>query len=233
MYEVLEIRKGGGILAAWPVVYWKKDEAKHICMPSLTQKLGILFAPTDAKRVEVQSANQRLASELMEKLGHPADFNQNFHENFTDWLPFFWKGYTQTTRYTYVLEDIADPATLWKDMRPHHRRVIRKAEKLGVRIADDLELPQFIELNRKTFSRQGLTPVTGEDTIRRLDAACCANAGRKILGGVDSQGRIHAAVYIAWANDTAYCLMGGASRNCGRAARICWRYGKPSNSPAR
>ena len=31
---------------------------------------------------------------------------QNFHYGITDWLPFYWEGYRQTTRYTYMLKDI-------------------------------------------------------------------------------------------------------------------------------
>ena len=34
--------------------------------------------------------------------------------------------------------------------------------------------------------------------------------GVRSLRGVDSQGRVHAAVYVAWADNTAYYLMGGS-----------------------
>lgn len=210
MYEILEIKKGHEIQAAWPIVHLKKDGAKHVCMPALTQKLGILFAPSNAKPVEVQSTNQKLATELMDQLGEAASFHQNFHENFTDWLPFFWRGYAQTTRYTYVLEDVSDPAALWNRMRRNHRRDIRRAERLGIRIKDNLEMARFLELNRKTFTRQGKEPLASDEIICRLDQACCANAGRRIFAGVDSQGRVHAAVYVAWADNTAYYLMGGS-----------------------
>src|SRR5580700_10078789 len=117
MYEILEVKKGDGIQAAWPIVYRKIDGVKHVCMPSLTQKLGILFAPSNAKPVEEQSTNQKLTTELIEQLGDTASFHQNFHENFTDWLPFYWRGYSQTTRYTYVLEDLSDLNILWNNVR--------------------------------------------------------------------------------------------------------------------
>jgi hypothetical protein len=210
MYEILEINEGDGIQAAWPIVYRNSYEAEHVCMPPLTQKLGMLFAPSDTQPAETQSRNQELATELIEQLGDTASFHQNFHENFTDWLPFYWQGYTQTARYTYVLEDISDLTSVWNGMRPNHRRDIRKATKSGIRIIDTLDTEAFLELNRKTFTRQGREPLASDALILRLDRACCANAGRKIFAGVDSEGRIHAAVYIAWANDTAYYLMGGS-----------------------
>ena len=213
MYEILEINEGGGVRAAWPIVCSKSDGAKHVCMPALTQKLGILFAPSAARPVEAQSKNQRRTTELIEQLGDTASFHQNFHENFIDWLPFYWQGYAQTTRYTYVLEDISDLTSVWNGMRPNHRRDIQRATRLGIRIIDSLDIAKFLELNRKTFTRQGLEPLASDELILRLDRACSANAGRKIFAGVDSQGRIHAAVYIAWANDTAYYLMGGSEPN--------------------
>jgi hypothetical protein len=209
MYEILEVKKGDGIQAAWPIVYRKVEGVKDVCMPSLTQKLGILFAPSNARPVEAQSTNQKLTTELIERLGDTASFHQNFHENFTDWLPFYWRGYSQTARYTYLLDDISDLTVLWNELRPNHRRDIRRAEKHGIRIKDNLEVTRFLELNRKTFARQGKESPVSDDVICRLDRACCANAGRKIFAGVDSQGRVHAAVYVAWADDTAYYLMGG------------------------
>jgi len=114
---------------------------------------------------------------------------------------------------TYVLEDISDLASVWNGMRPNHRRDIQRATRLGIRIIDSLDMAKFLELNRKTFTRQGREPLASDELILRLDRACCANAGRKIFAGVDSQGRIHAAVYIAWSNDTAYYLMGGSEPN--------------------
>jgi hypothetical protein len=210
MYEILEIRKGDRIQAAWPIVHRGDDGAKHVFMPALTQKLGILFPLSDAKPVEVQSTNQKLTTELMEQLGDTASFHQNFHENFTDWLPFCWQGYNQTTRYTYVLKDISVIDALWNNMRVNCRNKIRKAQKLGITVKDNLELAQFLDLNRKTFARQGREPLASDELICRLDEGCCANAGRRIFAGLDSQGRVHAAVYVAWADDTAYYLMGGS-----------------------
>jgi len=209
-YEILEVVKGGRIKAAWPILRSIERARQRVYMPPLTQKLGILFAPSDANPAELQSANQSFTNELLDRLGDVNEFIQTFHENFTDWLPFFWRGYSQSTRYTYVLEDISDPKRLWIEMRPHHRRYIRRAERLGIEIRDDLQLDQFVELNRKTFERQGLRPPASDDIIFRVDEACRVHAGRKIFAGVDALGRVHAAVYVAWAANTGYYLMGGS-----------------------
>jgi hypothetical protein len=209
MHEILEIKQGDEIQAAWPIVFADGDEAKHVCMPALTQKLGILFAPTSARPVEAQSKNQRLTTELIERLGDTVSFHQNFHENFNDWLPFCWQGFHQTTRYTYVFEDMTDLNVLWNNLRQKTRTEIRQAQKLGIQIKDDLDLGQFVDVIRKTFARQNRSPLGNDELVRRIDTACSQNAGRKIFAGVDLQGRVHAAVYVAWVGDQAYTLMGG------------------------
>ena len=209
MHEILEIKQGDEIQAAWPIVFADGDEAKHVCMPALTQKLGILFAPTSARPIEAQSKNQRLTTELIEQLGDTASFHQNFHENFNDWLPFCWQGFNQTTRYTYVFEDMSDLDALWNNLRQKTRTEIRQAQKLGIQIRDDLDLDQFLDVIRKTFARQNRSPLGDDELVRRVDTACFQNAGRKILAGVDLQGRVHAVVYVAWVGNQAYTLMGG------------------------
>jgi hypothetical protein len=35
-------------------------------------------------------------------------FSQSFHHSITNWQPLSWKGFTQTTRYTYILKDLSD-----------------------------------------------------------------------------------------------------------------------------
>ncbi len=110
-------------------------------------------------------------------------------------------------------------------MRPPNRRVIRKAQRLGIRIRDGLELPQFLDLNRKTFSRQNREPLTTDDVVTRMDEACLAHGGRRIFFGEDAQGRVHAAVYVAWADGTAYYLMGGSEpdlRDSGAQILAMW-----------
>jgi hypothetical protein len=224
-YDILELVHNDEIHAAWPIVYLTRDDARHVYMPPLTQKLGILFAPAGARTTELLSLNQKRSGELIDRLGPIVTLQQNFHESFTDWLPFYWRGYGQTTRYTYVLENISDQKVLWDGMRPNHRRDIRRAARLGIRIKDDLELPKFLELNRKTFARQGKQPLASDDVIYRVDTACRSNAGRKIFAGVDPQGKVHAAVYIAWAGDTAYYLMGGSEpelRQSGAQVLVLW-----------
>jgi hypothetical protein len=225
-YKLLEVRNPeGDLLAAWPLVYREADSGLIYEMPVLTQKLGIIFAPSTLKAIEEQSAKQKLTDELIKLIDYAHQFHQQFHETFTDWLPFYWQGFAQTTRYTYILQDLTDIDRVWSELRPNHRRDIRRSERLGIRVRDDLALSEFLELNRQTYARQGLLPVADDDTIHRVDAACLKHARRKIFAGVDVSGNVHAAVYVAWWRDTAYYLMGGSDtrfRDSGAQLLTLW-----------
>jgi hypothetical protein len=225
-WQILAIPKGGSELAAaWPLVSYRAGKSFYVQMPMLSQKLGILFAPTTAKYAENLSRQHTLIDQLIDKVPAFTSFTHSFHESFTNWLPFAWRGFEQTTRYTYLLDGIENHDTLWQEMRTTARTEIRKAVRSKLSVYDDIDLELFLALNNKTFERQGLEPPIAHETIRRVDQALLANAGRKILSAKDASGVIHAAVYIAWHRGTAYYLMAGADptlRRSGAQYLLMW-----------
>ncbi len=209
-WRVLTVEKGGELVAAWPVVTSESRQGLSVVMPPLTQKLGALFATSPSKYAESLSTQHELTGQLIDQLPPTVQFRHQFHENFTNWLPFYWRGYSQTTRYTYVLDNIAHQDATWNQMRPASRKSIRKAEKIGLSVRDRLPLDRFLDLNQMVFSRQGKQPPVADETICRLDQACSRRGQRKIFSAVDKQDRIHAALYLVWDNATAYYLMSGS-----------------------
>jgi lipid II:glycine glycyltransferase (peptidoglycan interpeptide bridge formation enzyme) len=151
-------------------------------------------------------------------------FEQNFHPSVTNWLPFHWRGFEETTRYTYVLPDLTDVDAVWKGTRANVRTDVRKAEKT-LKIRDDLGLDAFLRVHEMTFTRQGMTMPYGRDLVARIDAACAERGRRKILFAVDAAGAVHAAAYLVWDVGSAYYLMGGADpdlRNSGAGSLVVW-----------
>jgi hypothetical protein len=193
-------------------------------MPLMTQKLGVLFAPSNAKYAEKLSNEHDVAGELIDQLPTGGAFYHQFHEAFTNWLPFYWRGFRQTTRYTYLLTGIKDHARLWNEMRHKARTNINKAARMGVQVGD-LEFDELLDLNDKVFERQELETPVPRELLIRVDEACQAHAGRKILAARDPQGRVHAASYIVWDHHTAYYLLAGsepALRGSGSLALAGW-----------
>jgi hypothetical protein len=224
-YQILTVERGGAIQAAWPVVVSQEAAGPRVGMPELTQKLGILFAPSDAKYAERLSDEHRLIEQLIGRLPEGCAVDQNFHERFTNWLPFYWKGFSQTTRYTYLIENLGDLDGVWANLRTNARRVIRKAMKEGVRLKETDDLECFYNIHMKTFQRQGMENPYSLHLLARIDSAVGKHAGRKAFVAEDSAGRPHACEYLVYDERCAISLLRGADpalRGSGASALLEW-----------
>src|SRR3989338_196840 len=147
IWDVSIVEKNGEIVASLPY-YSKKIYGKSaITMPPLTQTMGpwIKYPPGQKLATKI-SYEKDILKELISKLPRFDYFEQNFHHSVTNWLPFFWNKFNQTTRYTYIIRDLSNADRLFSDLRENIRRNIRKAEKeLTVKQGDDVE--KFYQLN--------------------------------------------------------------------------------------
>lgn len=235
-YRVLAVYRGEEIAAAWPLVLQKKVGLSVCAMPRLTQTLGILFRPSTAKYANQLGEQKKLAGELVSQLPAYHYFNQNFSYHFTNWLPLYWQGFRQTTRYTYVIDDLHDLDAVWAGMRENIRWDIRKAERIGLTVKDDLGLDCLVRQSELTFGRQGMVLPYPVDLLKRLDEACAARGCRKMFFAVDPDGSVHAALYLVWDKKSAYYLLGGGNpelRRSGATALLVWEAIRFSSSVTR
>lgn len=224
-YRVIFVHRGDEIAAAWPLVMQKELGLSVCTMPLLTQTLGIMFRPSSAKYANQLGEQKKLVSELLSQLPRHHYFSQNFHYHFTNWLPLYWQGFQQTTRYTYVIENLSDIDAVWSGMRENIRREIRKARNSGLEVRDDLGLECLVRQNELTFRRQGKALPYPVDLLRRLDERCAYLGCRKMFFAVDPEGSVHAAAYLVWDEKSAYYLLGGGDpelRRSGAAALLMW-----------
>jgi hypothetical protein len=227
-WDVALVQKGSQIVAAMPYVLRRKYGLRVISQPALTPRLGPWFRPVEANT----NSGKKLANEkdlmqaLIDQLPAFDYFNQCWHYTRTNWLPFSWNGFQQTTLYTYLLPQLGQPDKLWSGLQENVRTHCRTASnryKLTVR--DDLPLDAFIRLNQMTFHRQHMRMPYSETYLRRLDAACAERGCRKFFIAVDPEGRHHAGTYIVWDENSAYGLMNGADpefRNSHATSLCMW-----------
>ena len=225
-WDVVTVEKGGEIQAAMPYIVKKKLGLTLLTQPALTQNLGPWIRPTYAKYAKRLSREKDLMQALIDQLPTYTLFQQNWHHTVTNWLPFYWKGFEQTTRYTYRIDDLNDEESIWKEIQSNIKREIRKASnREGVVVRDDLGIDEFLSLNEMVFSRQGKTLPYTKAFVENLDAAATERKARKIFIAEDGQGRRHAGVYLVWDSQSAYYLMGGGDpelRNSGATSLCMW-----------
>jgi hypothetical protein len=197
-----------------------------VSMPPYTQTMGLWFAgeTTDTKYTTALGRRQAMAKAFTGELEKYTSFLQNFHYRATDWLPFYWAGYRQTTRYTYLLHDIRQTGRLWENMSPHIRRNITKAMKHQLLVRRGISAEDFLHVHSLTFERQGKKP-PHIGTLKRLINVCRERGQGDLWGGYDAGGRLHAAAFVVWQESSAYYLAGGADpalRASGAHALVLW-----------
>jgi hypothetical protein len=224
-YEIFVLNNSGRIIGGIPLTYKSIFGFEVIAMPKLTQTLGILIEPINSKYVKKISKEKEIIAALVKSIPPVLHFSQNFHYNFTNWLPFHWERHKATVRYTYVFEDLSDLRKLFEGMRENIKTDIRKAEKLGLKISQDLTINDFLGIYKKTFERQSKQAPFTDEFLIKLDRELEKRSARKMFFAVDDRNRIHSAVYMIWDNKSAYYLMGGGDpelRNSGANSLALW-----------
>ena len=226
-WDVALVEKGGQIVAAMP--YTRaigKLGIIHLGQPPLTQHLGPWLKVQPGKYAKKLGREKDLMQELISKLPSYASYKQNWSWTIQNWLPFYWQGFEQTTGYTYQLQDLTNLETVWDQFETKIRGDIKKSsEREGVKVIQNADLEEFIELNKLVFSRQGMKVPNSAEFIRRLDKVVGERKQRKIFIAKDESGRMHAGLYLIWDSESAYYIMGGgdpALRNSGATSLCMW-----------
>jgi hypothetical protein len=214
-WNAVEVRENGDAVARLPFARRSRLGRTVLTQPPLTPALGPALAPANGKysrRLELEK--ERLGA-LIEQLPPFDFFRQSFAPDVTNWLPFYWAGFSASVRYTYRLEDLTDLDAVWAGFADSVRGHVRKAER-ELEVRDDLPFEDFLALHEMTFSRQGAIAPSAA-LVRRIEEACRERGARDLLFAVDAQGRPHAAVYVVRDERAAFYLMSG--RNEELAAR--------------
>ena len=225
-WDIVLLEKSGRIIGSMPYYTTKRFGFTFLTHPPLTQTLGPWIRPSTAKYAKRLGYQKKVMAGLIKQLPKFDYFAQNFDYSIINWLPFYWNGFEQTTRYTYVLPKLNSEETLWSGLEENTRREIRKAtNRYQLKVRDDLGFDAFWELNKMTFERQEeALPYTG-DMVKRLDSACTERCCRKIWIAEDEMERHHACAYIVWDENSAYYLMGGGNtelRKSGATSFVMW-----------
>ncbi len=208
-FRYLVVEQSGEIRAVMPIVETKRFGLKMCTMPPYTQSLGCLLPPLQGKYSTRLAAEHELLGMLIKRLPEYHHINLRLHPSQDNWLPFYWSGFSQWTRYTYVLDDISDLDFVWEGMRSSARGRVRKARK-QVHLSHDSDIERLIHLQTLTYQRQGMQGAHRPDVIKALFEACSTRDQGKLFFAEDETGRIHSGLLLVWDDQTAHYLIGGS-----------------------
>ena len=178
----------------------------------LTQNNGaFIFYRKDIEKYETRLSFEmkviNLVIDEIEKLPIKK-YRQYYHYNFTNWLPFYWRGYKQTTRYTYVIDKNKTIDEIYKGFDGQIRKALKKAEK-SLEVKENLDSKIFYSLVEKTYSRQNIKIPFGYDTLKNIYKNLEENNSLKIFYAVDKEKNIHSAVLMGIDQESVYYLISG------------------------
>lgn len=221
-WDVLLVDKSGQIVAAWPIFLKKKWRWRYVAMPPLARMMGPCLLPEYRQARHEVEILETLLAQMPPGL---AAFEQDFNYTATNWLPMYWQGFRQTTRYSYTL-DISDLDKVWENIKPRYRNQRIRQAKQQVHVSTGCPLLELHRLQQLSFERQGAEVPLSLDMLRRIDEALALHGQRQTFWATDLKtGATHSAGYLAWDARSAYYLLSGddpALRNSGAGILLTW-----------
>lgn len=220
-WDVITVERNGEIVASMPYLLKKRAFFKYIAQHFFTQTMGPYIIP-EFRYINME---MKLMKELIDQLPLFDGFEQNFHHGITNWLPFKWEGFQQTTQYTYVIEDITDTDKVWNGFESNFRNRIRKAENL-VEVVTDRSLEDFYNTAKMTFARQNIKMPYDFSFLERFDSRLYMESRNKVFFAQDKKsGEIHSVLYLTLGDQYAHFHQAGENpelRNSGAGMLLVW-----------
>ncbi len=226
---IISRKEDGTIQATLPYLVCKKFGFKFTLMPPLTQTNGIhYFYPNLKDEREKLEFEKSVGNDVVRQLEQKGLtlFLQNFAPEVTNWLPFFWNGYTQTTRYTYVIDDLNDTERVFEKFASAKQRQIRKAQKNRLQTAINALTPsEFYAYHKQLIEKQGKKEEIAENVFLTLATRALERNQGAILSITGEQGETQAALFLVWDQTTCYYLVPANDRKystTGAATLLVW-----------
>ena len=226
-WSVCLAKENGNIIGVLPYVFKKKLGVKIISQPDFTQYLGPYFSLSSYNRKTSLSTIKKGMYELINNLPKHQIYSQYWHHSIKNWLPFYWKNFEQTTRYTYRLNNLDDLNLLWSNLHGNIRREIKKAEsRYNLKIEDNNNTNDLFKLIISTYKRQNKKIFFNLESFKYICEKTIERGNGKILIARDEHGNAHAGLFLVWDENCSYYLIGGSCpklRNSGAMSLCMWK----------
>jgi hypothetical protein len=221
-----------GILPYHPARRWG---LRTLSLPPLSNYAGPwLHYPQnpDFKEVSRLAFEKKTMGDLIGQLPRAAFFQQNFRPEITNWLPFYWENFRQTTRYTYLLPPAENWETATANFKNTLRTDLKKAEQAAEMRRDDKAWETVFRLNQLSFERKRQTSPYSLAAFQRLHAALqLRHQSAAFVAHERASGQPCAGLYLAFDARQASVLLTGVhpsfKANCAifglfaEAIRLC------------
>lgn len=202
--------KQGAVSGVFPYLIGSRCGLRYIIQPQLTQYTGPWYRFPEGLDAchrfdfETQTAHQLADHILARKAVY---LNLNFGPHITNWLPYCWKGFRQTTRYTFRIPDLQDLDAVWGGFDRHHRqnKILKAQQELT--LDEGLSPQEFAAFHARYWDRKGGRDLLSQDFIVRVVSAALGRGQGIVLALRDREGALQGARFAAYDSHCAYALL--------------------------
>ena len=208
VWDVVFYEENDIILGVFPYCFKKKMGFTKIVMPAFCPYLGYWIKyPSNASEYERRSLEKKVIQACIKGLPKFDDFRQKLYPGVDNWLPFYWAGFEQSTRYTYVIpyNDRVEPKASYKDSL---KRQINKASKL-MEIVEVEKLDAYFYLFEASFLKQGIQIPITQTILSQFFSTVNKHGKGKAYLAKDVDNQPLAIVLVIWDKQTTYYMAGG------------------------
>jgi lipid II:glycine glycyltransferase (peptidoglycan interpeptide bridge formation enzyme) len=224
-WDVCLEEQEGKVVAAWPYYLTRTWGLPQINMPLQTKFSGPwLKYPKGLKYHSQLAWEKEIIQKLISQLPKVVRFRENFHYGITNWLPWHWKGFKQTTGYSYRLDQLSNLEEVKAGFNENVKRNLNKA-KNQVQVVPSENIEEFIQISSLTASKRNIANNYPKQLIHNIEDQSAKRNRRLVLKAVDVENNIHAMIYLVWDNTSVYYLMSGTDerfQKSGAFALLIW-----------
>ncbi|MFN0213522.1 MAG: GNAT family N-acetyltransferase [Saprospiraceae bacterium] len=186
---------------------------KIVQLPPFTTYGGPWFHYSQAsgsKENNRLSFEHKTMSALISQLPKTFFFKINFRPEIRNWLPFYWEGFRQTTRYTYIFDQTNDLEKITTGFKNTLRSDLKKAEKYAQTCREDAEWQVVFKLNQQSYQRKNLRQPYDLETFKCLNKALQQrNQSACFVAYDNASGKPSAGLYLVFDEKQASILLTG------------------------
>lgn len=197
------------------------EKKGKICMPSMTQTLGIWIEPKFRNNL---SESKKIINDLLEQFPYTKSIDIRLNPKNKYVLPFIWKGFNISPAFTFRINDLTDLEALYNNFGKTAKKNI-KAAKNKVTISNDLNIETIWEMLDKTFRAQKRSNPMSKELIINIINFCEKNNCGQYFEARDKNNVVHSCGYFVYDQEVCYYLLGASDteyRSSGAQSLVLW-----------
>jgi len=197
-WNVLVYEINNNIVASMPYYIKKKIGLKLLIQPKFTQTLGPFIVS------EYQKEYLRILEYFLNNMPIFNFYDQNWNSNLKNWLPFYWKGYSQTTMYSSVIKNLDNHDLVVNNFKKNRKQDFKKAQREKLSTVFNIDPLIFYNEHVKNLKIYNNKITYDFDIFKKLHDNCFSRSQGTIAGTKDKYGNYYSLAFIVWDKNYGY-----------------------------